>query len=90
MWRDRDQSRERRSLECPDEPSVKDLVSAVSLAHMVAWDYVSNNMKELSDEEVETLYSDIQDAADRLGELAARLARHLTAGARVYRALERK
>ena len=86
MWREREKKREGRGLlGCP---SVMDLVSAVSLAHLVAWDRVTQ--EALSDQQVEDMYTDIQDAAKRLGGVAERLSRHLARGARIYRALNGK
>ena len=89
MWREREKKREGRGLlGCPAVPSVMDLVSAVSLAHLVAWDRVTQ--EALSDQQVEDMYTDIQDAAKRLGGVAERLSRHLARGARMYRALNGK
>ena len=86
MWREREKKREGRGLlGCP---RVMDLVSAVSLAHLVAWDRVTQ--EALSDQQVEDMYTDIQDAAKRLGGVAERLSRHLARGARIYRALNGK
>ena len=91
MWREREEKREGRGLlGCPAVPSVMDLVSAVSLAHLVAWDRVTRTQEALSDQEVEDMYTDIQDGAKRLGGVAERLSRHLARGARMYRALNGK
>ena len=88
MWREREMKRKGRSLDCPEEPSVMDLVSAVSVSHLVTWDYVTRNKAALSEEEAEGMYRDIQDRAERLGGAAERLSRHLTNGARMYRAMD--
>ena len=88
MWREREK-RKGRSLQCQEEaPSVEDLVSTVSVAHLVAWDYVTK--EALSEEQVEDMYTAIQDRAERLGGVAERLSRHLTRGAHLYRAMNGK
>ena len=89
MWREREKTREGRGLpECPEAPSVMDLVSAVSVAHLVAWDSVTRGA--VSEEEVEAVYRDIQAGAERLGAVTGRLSAHLTQGAHMYRAINGK
>ena len=88
MWREREK-RKGRSLQCQEEaPSVEELVSTVSVAHLMTWDYVTREAP--SDEQVEHMYSAIQERAKRLGVVAERLSRHLTRGAHLYRTLNGK
>ena len=67
---------------------MEELVSTVSVAHLMTWDYVTREAP--SDEQVEHMYSAIQERAERLGGVAERLSRHLTRGAHLYRALSGK
>ena len=88
MWREREK-RKGRSLHCQKEAaSAEDLVSTVSVAHLVAWDCVTK--EALSEQQVGDMYSAIQDRAERLGGVAESLSRHLTRGAHLYRAMNGK